>query len=169
MTTQGKTPIPTELLRPGATELKLNLEQQARLLEHTRRLQHETEALEAHTRTWLKEQLKVIKSNDDQFNDLNDQLNELKVNPEFTEANNALKEIKERIGLKEVEKLRNTRNRELTAEVTQSQDSLELQTLILEKTQELLDNMLQLEATNEYIRTQGVLLLEAATNQLPIA
>ena len=138
-------------------------------MEHTRRLQHETEALEAHTRTWLKEQLKVIKSNDDQFNDLNDQLNDLKANPEFMEANTALKEIKERIGLKEVEKLRNTRNRELTAEVTQSQDSLELQTLILEKTQELLDNMLQLESTNEYIRTQGVLLLEAATSQLPVA
>ena len=169
MTTQSQTPIPTEMLRAEATELKMNLEQQARLLEHSRRLQHETEALEAHTKTWIKEQLKVIKSNDDQFNDLNDQLNELKINPEFTEANNALKEIKERIGLKAVEKLRNTRNRELTVEVTQSKDSLDLQTLILEKTQELLDTMLQLESTNEYIRTQGVQLLEAATAQLPLA
>lgn len=168
MTTQGQNPASADLLLSQSTELKLKLEEQARLLEHSRRLQHETDALEIHAKTWAKDQLKIVKANDERFNDLTDQLNELKANPEFVAANEALKAIKEQIGLRDVEKERNLRSRELTLLVNQSADALELQSLILEKTQELLDTMLQLDATNAYVRTSGLTFLEAASSQLPL-
>ena len=171
MTTHGSSHVPTlpESMPSGTAELKLKIEQQSRLLEHSRRLQHETEAIEVHTRTWVKEQLKVVKTNDEQFNGLNDQVNQLKTNEEYVTANETLKETKDRIGLKDAERQKNLRNRELTLEVNQSQDALDLQTLILEKTQEMLDTMMQLETTNEYIRTQGLQILEAASAAQPPA
>ena len=168
MTTERQAPPTTETLIAMTTELKQRLEEQARLQDHSRRLQHETDALEIHAKTWSKDQLKLVKANDERFNDLSDQLNELKANPDFVEANERLKQVKEDIGLKEVEKERNARSRELTLQVKQSPESLELETLILEKTQELLDTMLQLDATNAYVRTNGVNFLESASSQLPL-
>lgn len=168
MTTQRQEVPTTETLIAMSTELKLRLEEQARLQDHSRRLQHETDALEIHAKTWSKDQLKLVKANDERFNDLTDQVNELKANPEFVAANEKLKAVKEEIGLKDVEKERNARSRELTLQVTNSPESLELQSLILEKTQELLDTMLQLANTNAYVHTNGVNFLESASAQLPL-
>lgn len=164
--TTGQETFSPETIRSGAAELKEKLEEQSQLIERSRMLQHETDALEAHKAQWLKDQIKLAKEQDPTFNELSSQLASLKQDPRYTEASLALKTTKEDLGIPDLEREKNQRSRDLALQVAQSPDVLEMSALLVEKTKELLDTMVKMDEANAYIRTQGIRILDAAATQL---
>ena len=167
MTTSQDT-LSLETIRSGAAELKEKLEEQSELIERSRMLQHETDALEAHKTQWLKDQTKLAKEQDPMFNELSGQLASLKQDPRYAEANLAFKTTKEDLGIPDLEREKNQRGRDLAIQVAQNPDVLEMSALLVEKTKELLDTIVKMDEANAYIRTRGIRILDAAATQLPL-